>query len=215
MTYLNARSPTDVSASTLPARFYTDPAWLREELEHIHYAMWLYAGRAERIVAPGDFFLVELGNASVLVVRDEAGQIRAHHNVCRHRGTLLCTRGTCRGACGAVTTPGRIGSTARSHTRRTWTRCTDSPSAITRSGRSRSPPGRATSSSTCRRTPLPSPSISQASTRSSVIGRCTSFARSSAEPTSSKPTGSSSSRIITSVYTARPRIRSSIEGRIT
>src|SRR5262249_16488581 len=30
-------------------------------------------------------------NASVIVVRDEHGRIRAHHNVCRHRGTLLCT----------------------------------------------------------------------------------------------------------------------------
>src|SRR5262249_47475561 len=31
-----------------------------------------------------------IGNASVIVVRTESGAIAAFHNVCRHRGTLLC-----------------------------------------------------------------------------------------------------------------------------
>jgi Rieske 2Fe-2S family protein len=89
MSQVIERPPADV-ISTLPASFYTDPVWFRQELERVHYDMWLYAGRAERIAQPGDYFLVEVGDASVIVVRDEGGSIRAHHNVCRHRGTLLC-----------------------------------------------------------------------------------------------------------------------------
>jgi Rieske 2Fe-2S family protein len=91
MRYLDTRPASDVRARTLPARHFTDPAVLARELEQIHFQMWLYAGRADRIAAPGQYFQVSLGGASVLVVRDEGGQIGAMHNVCRHRGTLLCT----------------------------------------------------------------------------------------------------------------------------
>src|SRR5262249_29045002 len=82
---------TTMSTKTQPARYYTDPDWFERELGSIHYQMWLYAGRSERIRAPGDYFLSERGGASVLILRDQAGEIRAFHNVCRHRGTLLCT----------------------------------------------------------------------------------------------------------------------------
>jgi len=85
------RAPTSVGDRTLPASFYADPTWFARELQAIHYEMWLYAGRAERIPAAGDYFVVEAGAANVIVVRDERGEIRAFHNVCRHRGTLLCT----------------------------------------------------------------------------------------------------------------------------
>ena len=39
---------------------------------------------------PGDYFLYELENESVIVLRDQAGTIRAFHNHCRHRGSRLC-----------------------------------------------------------------------------------------------------------------------------
>lgn len=84
------RAPTTVRDRTLPASFYTDPVWFERELGAIHHEMWLYGGRAERIPTAGDYFVVTVGAASVLVVRDELGEIRAFHNVCRHRGTLLC-----------------------------------------------------------------------------------------------------------------------------
>jgi Rieske 2Fe-2S family protein len=90
-TYRDTRPASDVSRQTLPARYYTDSAWFERELAAIHYQMWLYAGRCDRIPAAGDYFLVAVGDASVLVVRDDAGEVRAFHNVCRHRGTMLCT----------------------------------------------------------------------------------------------------------------------------
>lgn len=51
--------------------------------------MWLCAGRSGQIPDAGDYFLRQVGNASVIITRDEQGEIRAFHNVCRHRGTLL------------------------------------------------------------------------------------------------------------------------------
>jgi len=39
---------------------------------------------------PGDYVTVELGSDSILIVRDDDMQIRAFHNVCRHRGARLC-----------------------------------------------------------------------------------------------------------------------------
>jgi len=76
---------------TLPARYYTDSAVFAQELESFYRGSWIAAGRAEAIANPGDYFLREVAGESVIVTRDAAGQIRAFYNVCRHRGTRLCT----------------------------------------------------------------------------------------------------------------------------
>src|SRR5215472_364419 len=90
-TYSNTRPEITVSdATTLPQRYYTDPQWFQREMEAIHFDMWLCAGRTGQIPSPGDFFLRSVANAGVIITRDEQGQIRAFHNVCRHRGTVLC-----------------------------------------------------------------------------------------------------------------------------
>jgi Rieske 2Fe-2S family protein len=90
--YVNDRPRLAEGVSTLPARYYTDPAHFECELEAIHYDMWLAAGRSEQIPTPGSYFLRRVGRASVIVVRDADGGVSAFHNVCRHRGTLLCTQ---------------------------------------------------------------------------------------------------------------------------
>src|SRR5215469_1694427 len=90
-TYSNTRPEVAVSeAMTLPQRYYVDPDWFRREMEAIHFDMWLCAGRAGQIPDPGDYFVRNFGNASVIVVRDEQSSIHGFHNVCRHRGTQLC-----------------------------------------------------------------------------------------------------------------------------
>lgn len=79
------------TARTLSARFYTDSAIFRREIALVHRRMWLYAGRATQIATAGDFFRLDVDGDSVLVWRDASGEIRAFHNLCRHRGTRLCT----------------------------------------------------------------------------------------------------------------------------
>jgi len=76
---------------TLPATAYTDAAWFRREMETVFAGMWLAAGRAGDLDHPGAFVRRDVAGASVLVVRDADGTIQAHHNVCRHRGTRICT----------------------------------------------------------------------------------------------------------------------------
>jgi Rieske 2Fe-2S family protein len=76
--------------TTLPARVYTDRAWFDAEMDRIFASMWVAAGRADEIAAPGQFVRRSFAGADVLIVRDQAGRIRAFHNVCRHRGTRLC-----------------------------------------------------------------------------------------------------------------------------
>jgi Rieske 2Fe-2S family protein len=90
-TYYNTRPAVAASeATTLPQSYYTDPAWFQREMESIHFDMWLCAGRTSQIPNAGDYFLRQFANASVIITRDEEGAVRAFHNVCRHRGTLLC-----------------------------------------------------------------------------------------------------------------------------
>ena len=75
---------------TLPSTCYYDAAHHRRELERIWYRSWLCAGRAEDVPDPGDYRVVEVGSQSVILTRDEAQRLRAFHNTCRHRGSLLC-----------------------------------------------------------------------------------------------------------------------------
>ena len=76
---------------TLPGRYYTDASVFHDELERFFCETWVAAGRADEISRPGDYFLREIGNESIIVVRDAANEIRAFFNVCRHRGTRICT----------------------------------------------------------------------------------------------------------------------------
>jgi len=80
-----------LSFKTLPARYYTDPGVFREEIESFYFDSWVCAGRASAIPNSGDYFLREIAGESIVVVRDGGGEIRAHYNVCRHRGTRMCT----------------------------------------------------------------------------------------------------------------------------
>jgi glycine betaine catabolism A len=75
---------------SLEQAFYTDAEIFAQDLERVYRRHWLFAGHTTQIPAPGDYFLFTLGDDSVIVVRDDEGSIRAHHNVCRHRGSQLC-----------------------------------------------------------------------------------------------------------------------------
>ena len=75
---------------TLPSRYYTDEANFREELERFFCKKWICAGRSEQVSRPGSYFLCEVAGESIIVTCDNAGELRAFYNVCRHRGTRMC-----------------------------------------------------------------------------------------------------------------------------
>ncbi|HXV34763.1 MAG TPA: aromatic ring-hydroxylating dioxygenase subunit alpha [Gaiellaceae bacterium] len=77
------------AGATLPADWYADPAIQRLEGEKIFARTWQYAGRADRVANPGDFFTTFAGQIPIVVVRDDEGVLRGFVNVCRHRGHLI------------------------------------------------------------------------------------------------------------------------------
>ena len=77
-------------ARTLPAEYYTSTAVFEKEAQRIFGRDWLYAGRADAIPKPGDYFLYELLGESLIVIRGADDRVRALFNVCRHRGTRMC-----------------------------------------------------------------------------------------------------------------------------
>ena len=61
------------------------------EREAIFGRTWLNVGRVEQLPRAGSYFTKELDAAgtSVVVVRGIDGEVRAFHNICRHRGNKL------------------------------------------------------------------------------------------------------------------------------
>ena len=86
--YAQAFAPIE-EASGLPNAAYWSPDWLRLEQERVFRRSWVFAGAEAEIPEPGDMKPIEIGGAPLVVLRDQAGEIRAFHNVCRHRGARL------------------------------------------------------------------------------------------------------------------------------
>lgn len=72
-------------ASTIPSRYYTDPAVLLEEYRNVFGRTWQLVGRSEQVRESGQFFTAMIGAEPVLITRANDGRIRAMSNVCRHR----------------------------------------------------------------------------------------------------------------------------------
>src|SRR3954447_11851562 len=78
----------------------TDPVSYEDSITPAHYELerkaifertWLNVGRVEQVPRKGNYFTKELDAArtSLIVVRDTDGELRAFHNICRHRGNKL------------------------------------------------------------------------------------------------------------------------------
>src|SRR4051812_37013336 len=55
-------------------------------MERFYFGRWIYAGRSEQIAGQGSYFLCDVAGESIIVTREGA-----FYNVCRHRGTRMCT----------------------------------------------------------------------------------------------------------------------------
>jgi Rieske 2Fe-2S family protein len=70
--------------------FYRSHLVYQRELDELIYRSWLYAGHVSQVVAPGDYFLYEIAEDSIIVSRAEDGEVHAFSNSCRHRGARVC-----------------------------------------------------------------------------------------------------------------------------
>jgi glycine betaine catabolism A len=78
------------SNESLPRALYNDPFLFRLDMEEVFMKQWLFAGMTCEVPKPGAYMTVQVGQNSVLIVRDREGEVRAFHNVCRHRGSRIC-----------------------------------------------------------------------------------------------------------------------------
>jgi glycine betaine catabolism A len=76
----------------MPRDFYHNDALYPAEVAQIWNRGWLFAGFAVEIPKPGDYLTLTVDSTPVLVMRDDHHEVRAFHNVCRHRGTVLCRK---------------------------------------------------------------------------------------------------------------------------
>src|SRR5689334_13311376 len=95
MTRMSADSPNRMARSafeaSLPRGAYVDEAFLDLERERIWWSEWIAVGREEQLPNAGDFLAVDIAGERVIVVRDRAGGLHAHYDLCRHRGSRLTT----------------------------------------------------------------------------------------------------------------------------
>lgn len=79
-------------AHSLDQALYNSDAAFEHDVERIFTRHWILAGHASQASKPGDYFLCELAGESIIIVRGRDQELRAFANVCRHRGSRICTK---------------------------------------------------------------------------------------------------------------------------
>ncbi|OQE28140.1 hypothetical protein PENFLA_c005G06685 [Penicillium flavigenum] len=77
------------TVKALPASWYRSSAMYELERRAIFSRRWLLVSHKARLVNSGDYIRITEANFTFFLIKDRQGQIRAHHNVCRHRAYPL------------------------------------------------------------------------------------------------------------------------------
>ena len=78
---------------TLPAGLYTREDVFEADLDVFYRNHWIYIGLECDVSEPGDATVIDIGLTSLILLRDDDGNIQVVHNVCRHRGSRLLDAG--------------------------------------------------------------------------------------------------------------------------
>ena len=73
----------------LPVEAYTSHEWFEREREQLFGNVWQFGGFVDDVADSGDYVTVQAGPHPLFVMRSPDGNLRAFHNICRHRGTQL------------------------------------------------------------------------------------------------------------------------------
>ncbi len=92
--------PDEWDRSGLPAWAYTSEEQLELERAILFRRHWQLAGHVSNAPEPGDYFCFDVAGERAIIVRGKDNQIRAFHNVCRHRGSRVVVNET--GTCGSA-----------------------------------------------------------------------------------------------------------------
>jgi phenylpropionate dioxygenase-like ring-hydroxylating dioxygenase large terminal subunit len=96
------KTPEQLSSPvTIGVEAYISPDYARAERDKLWRKVWQQVGRVEEIPEVGRYLTYDILDDSIIVVRTAADQIKAHHNVCMHRGRrLVDTPDGAKNACG-------------------------------------------------------------------------------------------------------------------
>jgi len=87
---MDIKSLVDPEAGLIDRRIFADREIYELERERLFARCWLYLGHESEIPNAGDFVTRTMGEEPVILCRDLNGQLRAHLNLCRHRGNRVC-----------------------------------------------------------------------------------------------------------------------------
>lgn len=79
-----------VPGHALEHPFYVSQEIYQFDLEHIFYKEWLYAIPACQLAKAGSYATMRIGAYQIVLVKGRDSEIRAFHNSCRHRGSMIC-----------------------------------------------------------------------------------------------------------------------------
>ena len=82
------------AATTLPASWYGAADVYARERTEIFGREWLFFSFGHHLQAPGEYVATDIAGWNLVVIVDDDGQLRGHHNVCRHRAGPLVDPGT-------------------------------------------------------------------------------------------------------------------------
>jgi 3-phenylpropionate/trans-cinnamate dioxygenase alpha subunit len=85
-----AEMRSSIGDGHIPSLIFNHPDVYELERTRLFTRAWMFLAHESEIAKPGDYVMRSLGDNSVIVVRDEHGEISAHLNMCRHRGNQIC-----------------------------------------------------------------------------------------------------------------------------
>lgn len=86
LTLLHRRKPLH----TLDRELYIDADAYRHDLDNVWHKDWIFVGHTFELEKAGQYIAATIGEYPIVVVKANDGEIRAFHNVCRHRGSKVC-----------------------------------------------------------------------------------------------------------------------------
>ncbi len=87
MKFLDTWTPQSLSseATTFPAEMYTSEEIYRLEQRLIFGETWYYVGHISQLQGAGSYFTVEIAQQPLVILKNQAGELRGFFNVCSHR----------------------------------------------------------------------------------------------------------------------------------
>ena len=86
---LRDSTDTYLGCEDLPIERWTSQEFFDQEVEKVWRKTWQMACRESQLKNPGDYFVYDIVNDSILLTRTEAGKLQGYYNSCLHRGRAL------------------------------------------------------------------------------------------------------------------------------